>query len=48
MKRSWIGFALLLVLLAGGIAATWGMAKCHEPIARDLENAAKTALLQCR
>ena len=24
MKRSWIGFALLLVLLAGGIAATWG------------------------
>ena len=44
MKRSWIGFALLLVLLAGGIAATWGMAKCHEPIARDLENAAKTAL----
>lgn len=44
MKRSWIGFALLLVLLAGGIAVTWGMAKCHEPIARDLENAAKTAL----
>ena len=44
MKRSWIGFALLLVLLAGGIAATWGMAECHEPIARDLENAAKTAL----
>ena len=44
MKRSWIGFALLLVLLAGGIAATWGMAKCHEPIARDLENAAKTTL----
>ena len=44
MKRSWIGFILLLVLLAGGIAATWGMAKCHEPIARDLENAAKTAL----
>ena len=44
MKRSWIGFVLLLVLLAGGIAATWGMAKCHEPIARDLENAAKTAL----
>ena len=40
MKRSWIGFVLLLVLLAGGIAATWGMAKCHEPIARDLENAA--------
>lgn len=44
MKRSWIGFVLLLVLLAGGVAATWGMAKCHEPIARDLENAAKTAL----
>ena len=44
MKRSWIGFVLLLVLLAGGIAATWGMAKCHEPIARDLGNAAKTAL----
>ena len=27
MKRSWIGFALLLVLLAGGIAATWGMSR---------------------
>lgn len=41
MKRSWIGFVLLLVLLAGGIAATWGMAKCHEPIARDLETPRK-------
>ena len=41
MKRSWIGFALLLVLLAGGIAATVGMEKCHEPIARDLANAAE-------
>ena len=32
MKRSWIGFALLLVLQSGGIAATWVMAECHEPI----------------
>lgn len=40
MKRSWIGFALLLVLLAGGLAVTWSMEKCHEPIARDLDSAA--------
>ncbi|MGM9549057.1 MAG: DUF4363 family protein [Faecousia sp.] len=44
MKRSWIGFFLLLALLAGGIAATCGMDKCHEPIARDLANAAETAV----
>lgn len=44
MKRSWIGFILLLALLAGGIAATWGMDECHEPIARDLANAAETAV----
>ena len=44
MKRSWIGFALLLVLLAGGIAASFGMGRCHDPIARDLASAAETAI----
>ena len=44
MRRSWIGFALLLVLLAGGIAATLGMRKCHEPIARELADAAEQTM----
>ena len=44
MKRSWIGLILLLVLLAGGIAATWAMGQCHTPISRDLANAALAAV----
>ena len=44
MKRSWIGLTLLVALLAGGIAATVGMTRCHEPIARDLANAAEGAI----
>ena len=44
MKRSWIGLFLLLALLAGGIAVTWGMDRCHAPIARDLSSAAETAI----
>ena len=41
MKRSWIGFFLLLVLLGIGILATWGMAEIHEPISEELEQAAE-------
>ena len=44
MKRSWIGLILLLALLAGGTTATWGMRKCHDPIARDLASAAEQAV----
>ena len=43
MKRSGIGLILLLVLLAGGIAATWAMETCHAPISRDLRDAALAA-----
>jgi len=44
MKRSWIGFALLLVLLLGGILATRQMERIHEPIGIKLQQAAQCAL----
>lgn len=44
MKRSWIGFALLLVLLAGGILVTRQMVKIHDPIEKQLQQAAGCAL----
>ena len=44
MKRSWIGLGILLVLLVIGLLVTWGMGKLHEPIARELEQAASFAL----
>ena len=44
MRRSWIGFFMLLVLLAGALGVTWGMEKIHRPIARELEQAASRAL----
>lgn len=44
MKRSWIGLFLLLVLLILGGLATWGMGRIHEPIAKDLEQAAACSL----
>jgi len=44
MKRSWIGFFLLLILLGLGILATWGMAEIHEPIAEELQLAAQGSL----
>ena len=40
MKRSWIGFGMLLVLLVLALLVTWAMDRIHEPIARDLETAA--------
>lgn len=44
MKRSWIGFFLLLVLLAGSIVVTWAMARIHDPIEADLQQAAEYAM----
>lgn len=44
MKRSWIGLGMLVILLAAGLLVTWGMSRCHEPIARELEQAAFQAL----
>lgn len=45
MKRSWIGFFLLLVLLAGSIAVTWAMDRIHQPIEANLKQAAECAIL---
>lgn len=45
MKRSWIGFALLVLLLMAGLAVTWAMDAIHDPIAEDLAQAAECALL---
>lgn len=44
MKRSWIGFFLLIILLALGILGTWAMEQVHDPIARDLQLAAEGCL----
>lgn len=44
MKRCWFGGALLILLLAAGLAVTISMARCHEPIARELDQAAQYAL----
>ena len=46
MKRCWIGFFLLLVLLGVGIGTTWGMAKVHDPICQELEQAARSSLAE--
>lgn len=40
MKRSWIGFILLLVLLAASLFTTWKMTAIHEPIEAQLQQAA--------
>lgn len=44
MKRGWIGFALLLVLLAGGLLSSRYMIRQHSPLARELESAQEYAL----
>lgn len=44
MKRSWIGFILLLALLAGCILVTLAMARIHDPIEAQLIQAAQCAL----
>ena len=43
MKRSIFGFALLVVLLILCLGVTWLMARIHEPIAEELEQAAALA-----
>ncbi len=44
MKRSWIGFALLLVLLIASILSTMAMTRIHAPIEADLQKAAEAAM----
>ena len=44
MKRSWIGFFLLLALLLGGILGTAAMVRSHEPIEDQLLQAAQWAM----
>ena len=44
MSRSWFGLALLILLLAGGLAATWYMGSCHSQGAEILEAAGSSAL----
>ncbi len=44
MKRLWLGFAILAVLLAASIGVQFGMQRLQEPITRDLELAAQAAL----
>ena len=46
MKRSWLGFLLLLVLLAAGLFSTWKMTSIHEPIEVYLSQAAYWASLE--
>ncbi len=46
MKRCWFGFLLLLILLAGGLASTFAMTRCHEPIAKQLEAAAAHSMAE--
>lgn len=46
MKRLWIGLSLLVVLLAGGCLIHTALARIHEPIAADLEQAAAAALME--
>lgn len=44
MKRCWIGFILLLVLLAGCLAVTFAMTRLHEEMETDLKQAAHYSL----
>ena len=46
MRRSWIGFFLLLALLLLGLFATRKMQAIHEPIAVQLQQAAYWSSLE--
>ena len=46
MKRSWMGAALLAGLLLLGLLSTWGMERCHAPLARALDQAGELALAE--
>lgn len=39
MKRSWLGAALLALLLVISLVAGWGMDRCQEPVSQGLEAA---------
>jgi hypothetical protein len=44
MKRSWMGFVLLVLLLSGSLLVTRQMVRIHDPIGEDLREAARCAL----
>ena len=44
MKRGWIGFALMVLLLAGSGFSAWTMARQHIPLGQCMEQAAEAAL----
>lgn len=44
MKRSWMGFALLLILLFSSVLVTRKMEAIHQPIREHLQQAAQYAL----
>lgn len=46
MKRSWIGFSLLVVLLVLSLIVTGFMTRIHESIELDLNQASRCALLK--
>ena len=41
MKRSWMGLVLLVILFFLSVLTAWAMARIQEPVARDLELAAR-------
>lgn len=43
MKRLWIGVAVLLVMLAGGVALTFGFSGLHEHLSEELAAASAAA-----
>ncbi len=43
MKRFWIGILVLSLLLVSGWAVAFFIERCHEPISRDLAQAAQIA-----
>ncbi len=45
MKRSWLGFGLLLVLMVLGLVVTFLMTEIHDPISADLKQAGACVLL---
>lgn len=44
MKRSWFGFALLMVILACALLVSWVMTSVHRPVSQSLQQAADFAL----
>lgn len=44
MKRSWLGFGFLLVLLILSLLVTWVMSEIHKPVVQSLELAADSAI----